>query len=258
MEIAIPDDIRQDLLRQQQQSIETPQQLPRIEVMPAGVGLFEFKDDNSTVREFEAVILNNHPTNTLWDKKYGSVGADAQDEDKQPACASPDGRYGLVRRGFAHAGLPAGMVGNGAMMVECGTCPYNKFGSGALLIADRNPKGKACTNYRSVYVMLPDHDSPLELRLPPTSIGNFDAYLTMLMNTGTPVQAVLTKIVCTVVQKTVRYSTVTFTKERALTPQDFQQVLDKRSRYWSAITPMAIQTTQVAPAAPENDDDMPF
>jgi hypothetical protein len=46
--LALPDDIREELLRAQKESISTPQDLPQIRVMQGGVGLFEFKDTNDT------------------------------------------------------------------------------------------------------------------------------------------------------------------------------------------------------------------
>lgn len=240
--LSIPDDIKADLLRQQGESVETPQALPMVKVMPAGAGLYDIEGEATPVREFYGVILNNHARNVLWDRKYG---VEVEDEElKRAACSSNDGRWGTPREGFAHPALE-GEVGNGVRMVACQTCPLNRWGSGATYIADKNPKGKACTNQRSVYIMVEGRETPLELRLPPTSLNDFDAYLTDLLNKGVPVQAVVTKFSQKIMGTNARFGKAVFEVAEALSPEGFQAVLTKRARYHQQITPQVIQEAAV-------------
>jgi len=258
--LTIPDDIRADLLRQQGESVQTQQALPRIQIMAAGAGFYEIEDGGDPVRAFSGVILNNHPRNVLWDKKYAANDAAADDEGL-PACFSADGDWGVPREGFRHPDLPDGLVGNGVLMVGCARCTYNQFGSGAALIADKNPKGKACTNQRGVYIMMEGRETPMELRLPPTSLLAFDAYLTSLLNRGVPVQAVLTRFAQeTKTRGTGKYSVATFAAERALSPEEFQAALTKRARYNRQMTPQVIpEATLSEPLeASEEEDRIPF
>lgn len=256
--LTIPDDIRADLLREQGESVQTQQKLPRIQIMAAGAGFYEIENGGDPVRSFVGVILNNHPRNVLWDKKYADTEG-LKDDEGQPACNSADGDWGVPRDGFRHPDLPDGKVGNGVLMVGCSKCTFNQFGSGDLLIADKNPKGKACTNQRAVYVMMEDFETPLELRLPPTSLAAFDEYLTKLLNKGIPVQSVVTRF--SQVQKprgTGKYSVATFEVERVLTPDEFQNVLTKRARYNKQMTPQVIAEAVITEALEDSEEEVPF
>ena len=152
----LPEDIREHLLRTQQEQIDTTQQLPRVKLMAAGVGLFDFGEDTPRLEEFPGVILGSHPRNVLWDRPVGANGPGG--EMTGPACSSPDGITGYPRAGFSHPNLtrPA-QPGD---TVPCATCQYNQFGSGAALVPTRKAAGKAVTNQRSVYLLLADRVLP--------------------------------------------------------------------------------------------------
>ena len=275
--LAIPDDIRADLLRSQAEQITSAQRLPRMKVMPAGAGLFEFTDDATTVRNFEGVVLNSHPRNVLWDKPYGEGRSDQEQEG--PACVANDGRYGAPRPGFKHLGLPgnrgrtpaeAEVRAMGSERIECATCPYNQWGSKGLLPelnASPTAKGKAVTNQKAVYILLSDRELPVELVLPPTSLQAFDAYIAGLLNRGIPVQSVVTKF--TQVRKEqggLRWSVVQFEQGDNLDPDTFGQVLQKRERYRSFTTPqdpanMPVEeyaNVEIVAGDEVGDDEIPF
>lgn len=268
--LAIPADIRADLLKAQKQSIQTKQNLPKVAVMPQGVGLFEFEDTNETTDSFRGVILNNHPMNVLWDKAFGASRGDT-DEDKFPACSSPDGRYGIPRKGFQHAAL-GGRPATERDRIACDTCPYNQFGTGNLFKPDGNPKGKAVSNYRSVYVVVEGREAPVELRLPSMSLNSFDGYLSNLLNKGTPVQAVITEFRQTKGGSggKIRYGVVTFANVGELDPDTFDVVMAKRTEYANAMNPTSTviiqqevngtrQEASEAEIVPSTDDDeIPF
>jgi hypothetical protein len=274
--LALPEDVKADLLRAQMSAIGTTLELPRVKIMAAGVGMYEFTDGtNETVREFSGVILGSHARNVLWDKKFGSARSD--DDEKFPACSSRDGITGIPRAGFEHAALSG--PAEGTETIDCATCPYNQWGTGNLLIADKNPKGKATTNQRSVYILTADRRLPVELVLPPTSITAFDEYMGRLLNRSTPVQAVVTKFTQKVTEKgSLKWANAIFTTERPLTQEEFNDVLETMTRFRASIDPSVAgtapasgtvsglggtETDELDPDAPPRaldaeDDDLPF
>ena len=270
---SLPEDVRADLMRSQADSIGSSVSLPKVAVMAAGVGLFEFNDTQQTVASFDGVILGSHPRNVLWDKPYGQQPVN--EEEGFPACSSRDGVYGTPREGFLHEAL-GGRPGRDTDRIECATCPYNKFGTGNKLVGTRNPKGKAVDNKRSVYILMLDRELPIELVLPTMSLQPWDAYNATLMNLRTPVQAIVTRFT----QKKVplgsgKYAVVQFENVQALDPTSFRHVLEKRKKFQNLITPAtdipatvepseggvaAAQPVQVdmSAAGDEEDDGLPF
>lgn len=235
--ITVPDDIRADLLRAQAASITTSVALPRISIMAGGAGLFEFSTDGQTADRFTGVVLNNHPTNILWDRPYGGQALAEDDPNRFPACSSDDGITGIPREGFRHAGLNGG-IGDGVATVECRTCPYNQWGTGDMFKPQGNKKGKAVTNQRKVYILLDGNQVPFELTLPPTSLSAFDEYLTSLLNRNLPVQAVVTEFRQEKKQKgTMKYAEARFTMVGTLTQEQFSGVMTKMKQFETAINP---------------------
>lgn len=269
---ALPDDIKADLLREQMESMDSIQRLPRMKILPAGVGYFEFEDTpGDTIKEFLAVIVGHHKRNVLWDKKFGGHEHVPEDESG-PACSSPDGIHGIPRAGFKHEGLPEGMkVADGFTMVACGTCPYNRWGTGNKLITSNSPKGKAVTNQRSIYLLTEGRMLPTELILPPTSLPPFDQYMVSMANRGTPLPAVLTKLTQEIVvtKNGTRYAKCKFSMERLLNVEEFANVQEKRQQFRNAMTTTAQQQVQAEMAKAEStialveddeegDEDTPF
>lgn len=269
--LSLPDDIRAELLRAQAASIQTPIDLVELKMLAAGACQFELTDDpGRTFQVARGIILHAHPSNVLWHKKYGAPLNPNDEKDKLPRCASNDGVYGVPLEGFAHAGLPNGEVGDGRRTVECASCPYNQWNSGNLLIADKNPKGKAVTNNRKVYLMVEGRDAPVVFTIPPTSIGAFDEYASGLLNKGIPLQAVVTEFTQT--RSTGRgaaYALVFPRVVQDLNSEEFAIVMDKRRRYAASIFQPSVvgdaTATVVDPStesdetdAAQEDDDIPF
>jgi hypothetical protein len=247
--LALPADVRADLLRSQVEEIGTNQPLPQVGVMPAGAGLFEFEDTHETTRDFEGVILGSHARNVLWDKAFGQNTVRADGKKEGPACQSRNGKQGIPREGFAHAALQragtATVAATGMEVIDCATCPYNQWGSVGTVRGrpgtkqDGTPgKGKDVTNQRSVYVMLAGRFAPVEVTLPPTSLKAYDEYVSTLSNQGIPVQAVVTKFTQSVVQMgQFRVGVVGFARGATLDNATFGQVLEMRQRFSSQIIP---------------------
>jgi hypothetical protein len=231
---AIPDDLRKELLSEQADQIGPHLDLPRLKIMPAAAGLFEFSDTQDTLREFSGVVLNSHGRNVLWPHPYGHVLA--PDEPSGPACVSGDGTTGSPREGYTHAGL--GGTADGTEQMACGVCPYNQWGSASII--GKSGAGKACTNQRSVYIMVEGRGLPYEMVLPPTSLNEFDAYLTMLTNQGVPAQAVLTEFSQEKVERgTIAWSVAKFTMGDVLSDEAFALVRERRAKFLDAISPRA-------------------
>lgn len=259
--LAIPNDIRDDLLRAQAEQIDSAPRLPRVKIMPAGANLFEFTDTNETVREFVGVVLNSHPRNVLWDRPYGERDPGADDEASHPACTAPDGRNGTPRTGFQHAAL--GQVATGAELIACATCPYNAWGSAQLV--GQPGRGKGCTNQRSVFVLVEGRAVPVELPLPPTSLRSYDEYLTNLIGRQVPVQSVVTRFYLERRESAsgLRWSVARFESSRTLDGDEFEAVIEARSRFRGSIFPPAIEAPMADAATaqvidPAADEDVPF
>jgi hypothetical protein len=284
--LAIPDDVRADLLRAQQGMVSERQRLVMVKIMAAGAGLFEFKDTNETAREFNGVILGSHKRNVLWDTLYGTDAAPSADgEAKQPACKSHNGIMGIPRQGFAHAALQpreggATVLATGAEQISCAQCPYNKWGSKSLIPALMRPgdsgKGKAVTNQIAVYVLVPGRETPVQLILPPTSITAYDEYIASMTNHGKPVQAVFTTFKQEIKRRgQMAWAQAIFSEGESLGNDAFAKVLDVRSRFIETITGV-VETLEDEPdesgargsampqaaraevAAEEEDDEIPF
>lgn len=256
---SMPEDVRRDLLRAQAENIQTPQSLVQMKILPAGAGQFELSDTpGETFPRFKGVVLHAHPSNVLWDRKFGAELPQGDDLAKLPACSSNDGIRGVPREGFAHAGLN-GARGDGVRTVECRTCPYNAWGSGAMLIPDKNPRGKAVTNNRRVYILLEGRDAPVELVLPPTSLAAFDEYSASLLNQGIPLLAVVTEFSQSRTgQGRITYAVVNVRNDGYLTAEQFAVVRDARQRYLTSIMPQApITSAQAQQATAENNDNIP-
>ena len=125
--------------------------------IPSGGGLtFELPNEDDpeaplTERAVKGIILVHHPINAYWAAEYSG-------EKNPPDCSSMDGRTGVTRE-----------TGE---MKPCVACPKNQWGT--------DPKGsggKACKNMRRVYILREGYMFPFLLTLPPTSLENFNEYL---------------------------------------------------------------------------------
>lgn len=124
---------------------------PRVKIPTGGALQFEVPGDDPEVpdyaRSLEGVILYHHPNNGYWP---GGMG----DEEKNPLCASVDGKTGI--------GDPGG---------PCASCSLNRFGSG------EDGRGKACKNMRAIYLLRSGDFMPLMLSLSPTSLRPFNDFM---------------------------------------------------------------------------------
>lgn len=257
-----PADVLADLLRAQQESVSGDLELPRIKIVGAGVGMYEFPDEGETVKEFEGVILGAHGRNVLWTKKM-EPGVQRDDDEARPACSSADGKFGRPQEGFKHIMLN-GEAATGNELISCADCKYNKFGSGNIFIPDKNKKGKAVTNQKTVYVYLPDRLLPFQLTLNTMSIPGYDEYVTKLLRRGIPTQAVTTVFRQVVKQSgSVKYAIATFVEGKPLAKDAFDDVMTMYKNYRDRIEPAPAAKKVEAKVAKddvtlEETDDVPF
>ena len=243
------DDFRDELLRQQGEQLTTVD-IPRVKIMAAGAGLYEFTDTNDTVRDFEAVILSSHARNTLWDRPYGADRPEG--EASGPGCTSGDGQVGRPRQGFDHEGVEGEATGTES--ITCGTCPYNQWGSATLV--GKSGKGKACTNQRSVYLLVEGKELPYELILSPTSLRAFDAYSATLLNQGFPLPAVITKLSQDIkTSGSLKWAQASFEMGAGLTDESFGLVREKMLKYREATTPRSVIAEAEWTVAEDDDDE---
>lgn len=115
--------------------------------------LCQFVDESGeTVKELVGVIVYKDKVRGYWDRSA---------DDNVPECSSIGGVTGTTRNGETRS---------------CANCPYNQWGS-AVDEKGEPMKGKACKEMRRIYLALKGTAVPIFVTLPPTSIGNFDKYI---------------------------------------------------------------------------------
>lgn len=139
----------------------------RIKIPSGGTTAFEVpgdsEDDVEMVKEITGVILYNHPAFSYYTEKY--TGG-----NNPPDCGSFDGVTGH--------GNPGG---------NCGSCPYNQFGSG-------EGQSKACKNRRMLYILQEGELFPQILSLPTGSLKEFTKYVKRQLSKGRRLNQIVTKI----------------------------------------------------------------
>lgn len=124
---------------------------PRVKIPAGGVLQFEMPGDDPEHPEYvdklTGVLLYHHASNGYWPGPMS-------EEDKNPICASVDGKLGI--------GDPGG---------ACATCELNAFGTA------EDGKGKACKNKRSLYLLQSGDIMPVVLDLAPTSLKPFNDFM---------------------------------------------------------------------------------
>lgn len=136
--------------------------------IPSGGGLaFTMPDghDPEVMTELRGVIVDHHRANALWLDPFAGGS-------QPPTCASIDGVTGNGYRGE----LPGG-VEDAIGAHACTGCPWNEFGT-AVNQQGAATRGKRCKNMHRVYLLPQGKMFPWLLTLPPTSIREFQNYLT--------------------------------------------------------------------------------
>lgn len=161
-------------------------------IIPAGAGKHwnvPSLDGDDAVKELEGIIVAWSPSRRYWEK-----GLDDNDGDKGPPdCSSDDGVHGNGAYGPRSQGNPTG---------ECENCPMNQFGS------IEGKDGKACKEYRMIYMLRPETVLPVQVQLPVTSIPPIRKYMLRLSSAGLPYYGLVTKFGLEQVKSAFEYSRV--------------------------------------------------
>ncbi len=117
--------------------------------------------------ELKGVMIARQSTRGYWPK----VGS-----DKRPVCSSLDGKIGRLRHDEA----------DGSVSFEdrhCKGCELNEWGS-AIDEHGVASAGKACKEMRRIYIQPPGAMFPSYISLPPTSLNDWDNFVSGRLNAG--------------------------------------------------------------------------
>lgn len=177
-------------------------QFPVIKV-PSGGGLaFEVPGDDPNSpdlqKEFNAVILYQHPLMSYYKEKY--TGG-----NQAPDCGSYDGVNGIDRE--------TGLI------KSCADCPFNQFKSG-------ENGGKACKTKRRLFLLREGETIPTILTLPTGSMKDYSNYLFRIVGKYKKPNRVVTKFSLAKAQNSggISYSKVVLSLAYELNPTEIEQV----------------------------------
>ena len=132
-------------------SCELP--ITRIRIPTGGAQAFELPgytpDTPRYENALEGVILASRFVNAYWSAPFG-------EGESVPLCVSQDGISGWDTQGLEH---------------NCIACPRNRMGS------RDGGRGKACRNMVQLMLLVEGEPMPVEMRIPPMSLSNYQAYI---------------------------------------------------------------------------------
>lgn len=156
----------------------------KIKIAAGGANNWLIGEDGDTVKEFRGIIIKNIKANAYWHKDDNTANPVLienlpEDYDSRiPLCSSMDGIGGSI---------PTQKIKSNGREVtcfgKCGDCYLNQYKTAVNDSGERG-KGKACKNGRRMVVLIEGSRVPHVLTLPPTSIKNFDNYITKLSGKG--------------------------------------------------------------------------
>ena len=147
----------------------TARDLTRVGWPGAGATSWEIPDPTGEIstKEIVGVVLGVQATRAYWKDEYSGQSG----EDAQPDCSSFDC-----------------IVGDGTPGGECAACPLNQFETAT------KGEGKACKEYRVVFILQRGDILPTVLRVPPSSLDSFKSYRVGLMRKRLNISGVETSL----------------------------------------------------------------
>lgn len=118
--------------------------------------------DGTMVDRVSGIIVFKHSPRRYYRDKKAVKGS-------QPTCWSFDGTSGNPSPEGVHIGIKPNQ--------PCAKCPLNKWGT-ATDDKGQATRGKACREFRQLYLAESPKDVPARLRLSPAQIGDFDSFMT--------------------------------------------------------------------------------
>ena len=167
-------------------------------------GRYEVEGTDYAKKEIEGTVIYARETRGLWLE---------ENKDPRPQCSSADGITGIDIEGVEE---------------KCAKCTFNQWGSSGKI----GSRGKACGEFRLLLVMPEDMPTFVSLRLPVTSVGNWDQYCSGLRvsKRGRAYFTVETKFTLEKKERsaTESYHIAKFTMGRDLTPAELRIVKKAR------------------------------
>lgn len=197
---------------------------------------------NASTDELRGVVVYKQKARGLW--KRG---------ENIPLCSSLDG--------------VTGTADDENKMALCAACPHNAWGSG-VDEAGNPTAGKACKEMRRVFIAQENSELPVVLTLPPTSIKEFDKYISARVSQGIPDTAAETvfRLVPMKSDANFQYAVVQPKLGKRLSPQEMLRFSKMRSTLQVAAAKMAVVAEDYSTEAEEGagaaaagtDDKEPF
>lgn len=213
------EDLREVILGNLEGEELGPQNLTRIRIPSGGGKAFAVPSvdgDDQVTKTVSGVILHARTQRAYWMTSFDEGGG-----GNPPDCSSQEGRIGF--------GSPGGI---------CKDCPLNKFGS-----AGEEKGGKACREMKLVFLLRPELLLPDVVVLPPTSLGAFKTYATMLTGRAIPFTSIITEIGLTEKQSDggIKYSQATFRGVERLDPDSQAHVKKYAASMKTALEAVKVQ-----------------
>lgn len=184
--------------------------LERIHVPSGGGTFFEVLDENDEpqmVKEIEGIFIHHKIARAYWASGLDEAGAVAG----PPDCSSEDG-----------------IIGNGLPGGECKNCPYNSWKS-----AGEGKSGKACREFRHVFILPKDSLLPIVVTFPPTSTKNWRDFVLRKIGRGQNLNARTIKFSLKAVEANPPYSKINVKSGEPLSEEQVAFV----SKYAESIIP---------------------
>lgn len=188
-------DVIQDVIRSDDFSAAD---LDRVRVPGAGGLMWEIPTAEGSRNESElnGIIIYHQTGRGYWPSQYNG-------DNSPPKCASMDGVCGH--------GEPGG---------DCSVCPFNQYESA------ESGAGKACKETRTLLLLQENELIPTVLRIPPSSLKDFKAYLLRLAKGARRIQHVVT---CMTLERDkskggITYSRIKFKTVLSLNPEERARV----------------------------------
>lgn len=181
---AIPSDVMDNLRDEMMGAIDA--RPPQIKVGSGESHVFVKPSTEETFKKIRCVILAANKQNNLYQPKdegpLGKLMALLPDgfnhpDENVPICSGIGAKHG----NRSQIKLNNGMTAFG----PCAGCYFNQFKTDL-----KGGRGKACKNGRVLVLLLEGSSLPNRLSVPPTSIRNFDSFVTTLIDMKLPMPCV--------------------------------------------------------------------
>jgi hypothetical protein len=144
--------------------------LDRVKIPSGGITkwMVDTLDGTDAVDELEGIIVHWATRRSYWKQRTP--------DGSPPDCSSPDG-----------------LVGHGNPGVQCHDCAFNSFGT-AVNEKGEPGRGKACKEFRQLFILKPDSLLPFVVNASPGSLKSVDTYFNRLLGAGIKSTALVTRL----------------------------------------------------------------